>query len=180
MVLAAGAVTGYLITLHPLSASLPTRVLSDQTVGLVAENAQSGSSAQLMQLLGRRGTPQFSAVSQAEQQTGTGQWTADLMAGGSYIFIFLPTDDCLGATASPGRTRLVLQHCDLQASQRWRRFGAGTIAQGHRFYQYANMASRSCVTEGAEAPGPVWAASPSACRTPAGASQLVAFWWEGG
>ncbi len=184
VVLAGGAVAGYLVTLHPLGAhatTLSTRVVSAETVGLVAENAQSGSSGQLVQLLGRRGAPKFSPVSQAEQQSGSGQWTADLMSGGSYIFIFLPSDTCLGAAGSAGGTRLVLQHCDLQASQRWRRLGSAMLGpQGHSFYRYANLASRSCLTEGSELPGSVRAAGLSGCTTATATSQLVAFWWAGG
>jgi hypothetical protein len=183
VVLAGGAVTGYLVTLHPHGANpgaLSSRVVSEQTVGLVAENARPGSSGQLVQLLGLRGTPQFSLVSQAEQQSGTGQWTADLMAGGNYIFIFLPSDDCLGVAGPQGRPTLVLEHCDLQASQRWRRLASGTLAQGHTFYSYASLADRSCLTEGGQLPGQVWAAGLSSCTTTPATSQRVAFWWEAG
>jgi hypothetical protein len=183
VVLAGGAVTGYLVTMHPLGAhatTLSSHVVSAQTVGLVAENAQSGSSGQVVQLLGRRGTPRFSPVSQAEQQSGSGQWTADLMSGGSYIFIFLPSDTCLGSAGSTTGTRLVLQHCDLQASQRWRRLGSATLAQGHSFYRYANMAEQSCLTEGGELRGSVWAAGLSRCTTATATGQLVAFWWAAG
>ncbi len=183
VVLAGGAVAGYLVTLHPLGAhatTLSTRVVSAQTVGLVAESDQRGSPDQLLQLLGRRGTPKFSPVSQAEQLSGTGEWTADLMSGGSYIFIFLPSDDCLAATSSAAGTKLVLQHCDLQASQRWRRLGPVTLGQGHSFYRYANTADQSCLTEGAELPGSVWAAGLSRCATAAATSQFVAFWWAAG
>jgi hypothetical protein len=178
VVLAAGAVTGYLITQHPLAHDTPlsTRVVSAETVGLVAESSQSGSAGQLVQLLSRRGAPKFSPLSQAEQLSGSGQWTADLMSGGNYIFIFLPSDTCLGAAA--GGTRLVLQHCDLQASQRWRRIGSVAPGQGHSFYRYANMADRSCLAVGSELPGSVWAAGLSGCST--ATSQLVAFWWAAG
>jgi hypothetical protein len=183
VVLAAGGVTAYLVTLHPLGGrsggTLSSRVVSYQTVGLLAQDVQPRSSGQLVDLLGRAGKPQFSPVSQAEQQSGTGQWTADLMVGGSYIFIFLGSDDCLATTGSAARARLVLQHCDLQANQRWRRVGTGVLAQGHSFYGYANMASRSCVTEGSELPGPVWAAGLSMCAR-AASDQLLAFWWSAG
>jgi hypothetical protein len=180
VVLAGGAVTGYLLTQHPLGhdAPLSTRVVSAQTVGLVAETPTSGSSGQLVQLLGRRGAPTFIPVSQAEQQSGSGQWTADLMSGGGYIFIYLPSDTCLGAASSAGKTKLVLQHCDLQTSQRWRRLGSATTGHGHSFYRYANMASQSCLTEGSELPGSAWSAGLSGCTT--AASQLVAFWWAAG
>jgi hypothetical protein len=182
VVLAGGAVAAYLVTQHPLGhdTTLSTRVISAQTVGLVAESAQPGSASQLVQLLDVHGAPKFSPVSQVEEQSGSGQWTADLMSGGSYIFIFLPSDTCLGAAGSAGRTKLVLQHCDLQASQRWQRLGSGTPGQGHSFYRYANMADRSCLTEGNELPGSVWAAGLSGCTATTTTSQLVAFWWAGG
>jgi hypothetical protein len=73
-----------------------------------------------------------------------------------------------------------LQHCNLQASQRWRRIGSARLAQGHSFYLYANMADRSCLAEGGRLPGAVRAASLTACATTAAANQLVAFWWDGG
>jgi hypothetical protein len=179
VMLAAGGVTAYLVTMRPLGAgspALPTRVVSYQTVGLLAQSAQPGSSGQLVELLGSRGRAQFSPVSQAEQQSGTGQWTADLMVGGSYIFIFVGSDDCLGVIGSTSQARLVLQHCNLRANQRWRRVGAGTVEQGHSYYPYANVGERSCVTEGSELPGPAWTASLSACSTTA-TGQLLAFWW---
>lgn len=183
VLLAAGGVTAYLVTLHPLGASpataLPTRVVSYQTVGLLAADAQPRSSGQLVELLGRHGTPQFSLVSAAEEQTGSGQWTADLMVGDSYIFILLGSDDCLAATGSGNQAKLVLQHCNLQANQRWRRIGTATTAQAHSFYPYANVAEGSCISEGSELPGPVFAASLSRCSA-AATTQLVAFWWSAG
>ncbi len=183
VVLVAGGVIAYLVTLHPFGArpvTLPTRVVSYQTVGLVAEDAQPRAAGEIVQLLGKQGVPRFIPVSSAEEQSGTGQWTADLMAGNTYIFIFLPSGDCLGATGRAGRPRLALQHCNLSASQRWRRIGPGTLAQGHSFYPYANVADGACLTEGAELPGPVWAAGLASCASAASADQVVAFWWAAG
>ncbi|HXZ66606.1 MAG TPA: hypothetical protein VEH05_17845 [Streptosporangiaceae bacterium] len=183
VLVAAGGVAAYLVTLHPAgarSAALPTRVVSDQTVGLIVQHPQPRSAGQLVQLLGSHASPEFSPVSLAEQQSGSGQWTADLMAGNSYIFIFLPNGDCLGAAGRAGRARLVLQRCDLAANQRWRRVGPGTLALGHSFYAYANLADRSCLTEGGQLPGPVWGTDLSACARSAPPDQLVAFWWATG
>ena len=76
-------------------------MLSFQTVGLIAQNAQRASSeGQLLQLLGAQEDPAVQPVGQAQEQAGSAQWTADLMAGNSYIFIFLPTGHCLAATGS--------------------------------------------------------------------------------
>jgi hypothetical protein len=182
VVVAAGGVTAYLVTMHPLGAgskALPSRVVSYETVGLLAQDAQPHSSAQLMELLDMHGEVRFSPVSQVEQQSGSGQWTADLMVGGSYIFIFVGSDDCLGATGSAGHPKLVLQHCNLQANQRWRRVGSGTIAQAHSFYRYANMADGACISEGGELPGRIPSASLATCATSA-TGQLLAFWWSAG
>jgi hypothetical protein len=177
LVLAAGGVTGYLITVHPLSAHpaapLPTKVISNQTIGLVAQDSQPGST-QLLQLRGPAGIPQFTLVTQAEQQAGTGQWTADQMGDDSYIFIFVPAGTCLTAASA---AMLALRHCDLQSNQRWRRTGSASLADNHDFYQYANLKTGSCLTESAELPGPVWGASLSACSPSAPTNQLIAFWW---
>lgn len=183
IVVVAGAVTAYLVTTHQFGArpaALPTRVVNYQTVGLIGEDAQSPSASELVQLLGMRGAPRFTPVSAAEQQSGSGQWTADLMVGNSYIFIFLPSDDCLSATGSARHVKVVLQHCDLKASQRWRRIGPGTLAQGHAFYAYANMANGACLTEGAELPGQALAVGLSACAKDPPADQDLAFWWAAG
>jgi hypothetical protein len=181
VVLAAGAVTGYLLVVHPLGGRtappLPTKVVSYQSVGLVAEDAQPGSSGELIQLLGPQRAPQFSVMSPAELDTGTGQWTADLMADNTYIFIFLASGDCLTAAGPASQPKLALRHCDLQANQRWRRTHPAVLSQGHNFYQYANLGDRSCLTEGSELPGSAWGASLSACSPSAPADQLIAFWW---
>lgn len=183
ILLAAGGVAAYLVELHPaaprVARSLPTRVLSFQTVGLIAQNAQRASSeGQLLQLLGAQENLQFSPVAQAQEQAGSPQWTADLMAGNSYIFIFLPTGDCLAATGSGGRPKLALRHCDLKSAQRWRRTSASVVSQGHDFYQYANLSDGACLTQTGEQSGQAYGAALAACSPSAPADQLIAFWWS--
>lgn len=181
VVLAAGGVTAYLVTTHEGAghghAPLPTRVVSSQTVGLIAQNAEPNSAGELLQLRGPASGPQFGPVSPAQEQSGSGQWTADLMAGNTYIFIFLPDGNCLGAVGPAGARSLALRHCTLAASQRWRRVGPAVRADGHDFYRYANVGDGSCLTETAELPGPVWGAGLAACSSSASANQLIAFWW---
>lgn len=181
VVLAAGGVAVYLITMHPLGehrkAPMPTTVVSYQTVGLLAQDAQPGSAGRLLKLGGPAAGPQFIPVSPAEQLSGSGQWTADLMAGNSYIFIFLPDGNCLSAIGPAGQPKLALRRCNLQASQRWRRIGPAVQAQGHDFYQYANLGYSACLTETSELPGPVWGAGLSPCAPSAPTNQLIAFWW---
>jgi len=181
MLIAAGAVVAYLVALHPArhaAPPLPTKVLSFQTVGLIAQAAQPGSSSgQLLQLVGPGGTPQFSPLARAQEQAGSPQWTADLMAGNSYIFIYLPTGHCLAATGPASQPKLTLEHCDLAAQQRWRRTRPAVQIQGHDFYQYTNLANASCLTETGELSGPVYGAGLQSCAAVPPADQLIGFWW---
>jgi len=179
LLLAGAAVTAYLVSFHPAAHSrLPTRVVSTQDVGLIAEVPPSGSAAmRLLQLLGSGGTPQFQAIGQAAEQNGAPQWTADLMGGNSYIFIFLPTGRCLAVARQHGRAVLVLQHCNLSATQRWRRTNATASSQGHAFHQYANLGDSRCLAAAGQQPGAALGAAVQACSPSAPARQLIAFWW---
>jgi hypothetical protein len=183
VLLAAAAVTAYLVAFHPArphhAAALPTRVVSYQTVGLVVTDAEPGStSGQLLQLTGQHGTLDFSPVAPTQQAQGSPQWTADQMAGGTYIFIYLPTGQCLSAAGTASEPKLTLRHCDLRGAQRWRRAQAAVLTQAHDFYQYANLGDGSCVTQAGVLPGEIFGASLSACTSPQPADQLLAFWWS--
>jgi len=182
VLIAAGAVAAYLVAMHPARRPpppLPARVVSVQEIGLIARVAQPGSSAgHLVQLLvSATDTPQFSTLGQAQEQTGSPQWTADLMAGDSYIFIYLPTGHCLAAAGTADRPRLSLEHCDLAAQQRWRRIKAAVQFQGHDFYQYENLGDASCLTETAELAGPFYGAALRSCLAGSPAGQLIAFFF---
>jgi hypothetical protein len=182
VLIAAGAVAAYLVVMHPAKRQprpLPARVVSVQQVGLIARVAQPGSSSgDLLQLLdSASGTPQFTPLGQAQQQAGSPQWTADLMAGDSYIFIYLPTGHCLASAGTADRPRLTLEHCDLMAQQRWRRTNAAVLFQGHDFYQYENLGDASCLTETNELPGPVYGAALQNCLAGSPASQLIGFFF---
>jgi hypothetical protein len=188
VLLAAAAVTAYLIAFHPAAthhaAPLPTRVVSYQTVGLVVADSAPGSSpGQLLQLvgpqlLGPHGTLVFSLLGQTQQAQGSPQWTADLMAGDSYIFIYLPTGQCLSAAGTVSRPKLALQHCNLDAGQRWRRLPRVVLSQAHDFYQYENLGDRACLTQQGGQPGPMFGATLAACSPSEPASQFIAFWWS--
>jgi hypothetical protein len=183
VLLAAGGVAAYLVEFHPAAArpaaSLPNRVVSYQTVGLITQSTRRTSSGdKLLQLLSLQGKLQFSQVGQAQEQVGSPQWTADLMAGNSYIFIFLRTGDCLAATGSERQPKLTLEHCDLKAAQRWRRTQAGVARKGHDFYQYANLGDGDCMTQTGEQSGQVFGAALATCSPSAPVDQLIAFWWS--
>ncbi len=183
VLVAGGLVTAYLLAFHPAiahhAAPLPTKVVSYQSVGLVVADTQPGSPAdQLLQLLSPHGTPQFSALAQTQLAEGSPQWTADLMAGGSYIFIYLPTGQCLSEIGQVSQPKLALQHCDLSARQRWRRMQPAVPAQAHDFYQYANLDDGSCLTQRGVLPGQIYSASLAECSASHPADQLIAFWWS--
>jgi hypothetical protein len=181
VVLAVGGATAYIVEFHPLQAArpapLPSRVASTQTVGLIAEPAlRSGSGGALIQLLSPERSPVFAPVGISQQQDGQPQWIADLMTGGGYIFIYLPTSQCLTSAGPGGRARLTVQRCDLSPRQRWRQLGAGVDQGGHSFYQYANLASGKCIAQ-LSAASQGGKAGLTACDSAQPASQLLAFWW---
>ena len=183
ILVAAAAVTAYVVAFHPTTPHrpppLPTRVVSYQTVGLVTSATQLGTtSSQLLQLRSENGTLGFSPVAQAQQTEGAPQWTADLMGGSTYIFIYLPTGQCLSAAGTTSQPKLALRHCNLAGAQRWRRTRAAVMTQGHAFYQYANLGDGDCLTQTGELPGPIFGASLRSCVAQQPASQLLAFWWS--
>lgn len=181
VLLAAGGAAAYLVAQPSASQRghpLPSRVLSFRAVGLVTEQARAGAApGSLLQLLGQRNIPRFSTLPPGLAAAGTPQWTADLMADDSYIFIFLPTDRCLTATGPADRARLALRHCDLGAGQRWRRASGLVAAEGHDFYEYASMSDGDCLTQPGTTPGQLSAAALTRCVPGRPASQLIAFWW---
>lgn len=183
LLLAAGGVAAYLVALHPAAARtsppLPTKVTSSQTVGLLIQNSEPGSHpGQLLQLVGRQAAAAFISVSRAQVAEGSPAWTADLMAGNAYIFIFLPTGRCLTAVGPASDAKIALSHCDLAATQRWRRTASVSKIDGHDFYQYANLANGACLTQNGVTAGQIFHATMAACSPAKPVDQLVAFWWQ--
>ena len=145
---AAGATAYLLVDRSPGDAPLPTRVVGTQTIALVNPGAAGpavwqGTGQAPGTLLDARGRLTFSA----DAQPGAG-WTADQMAGGTYIFIYLANGGlCLTAPAAPASSA-VLQPCDLQASQRWLRQGQTPGPNGLTYWQLRNEADGRCLTAG--------------------------------
>ncbi len=147
---------------------LPTRVLGTQAIGLVASPAATGASGPAAEtLVAARPGLRFSAAAQAVTD-----WTADQMAGGTYIFIYIPDGLCLGASRP---TAVSLQRCNLQAGQRWIRQRPVVGASGLDYWQLRNLANGRCLSAagGAGQAGP--AARLERCQASPGARQLVAF-----
>jgi hypothetical protein len=148
---------------------LPTRVLATQAIGLADSPAAPGSSGVDMLVAAPSGLGFSGAGS-----TGA-NWTADQMAGGTYIFIYLQDGLCLG----PSRAASVsLQRCNLEADQRWVRQRPVLGANGLEYWQLRNLSDGRCLTAAGSAGtgGPARAAARlERCQASPGASQLIAF-----
>jgi hypothetical protein len=150
VLLAAGGVTVYLLMdrADAGDAALPTRVLGTQAIALVNPGAAGpaawqGTGQAPGTLLQTGGRLTFSASA----QPGAG-WTADQMAGGTYIFIYLANGGlCLTSPPAPSAAA-VLDHCDLQASQRWLRQGPTPGPNGMEYWQLRNAADGRCLAAG--------------------------------
>jgi hypothetical protein len=183
IVVVAGAGTAaYLLAFHPArphADSLPQKVLGYQSVGLIGQPAQAPHGTGLVQLLSPQGGPAFSPVPPSEAVSGTPEWTADQMAGGTYIFIYLPTGECLTSTGPARRPALAVRHCRLSSSdQRWRRLGGAQQHSGHDFYEFANLGSGKCLSQVTVPAGQPGGAGLATCDPAEPVNQLLAFWWS--
>ncbi len=165
LLLAGAGLATYLIVGNHASqgtSALPTRVLGTQAVGLVNPGPpqSAGTSPAPEAFLATRSDLNFTAG-----QAGA-DWTADQMAGGTYIFIYLPNGLCL---ASARTSAVALARCNLEASQRWVRQHQ-VSAGGLDYWQLRNLSSGRCLTAvgGNDA-------RLDRCQASPGWSQLVAF-----
>lgn len=151
---------------------LPTRVLGTQAIGLGASPASPASpgGSGVEMLVASRSGLSFTAAAEVGAS-----WTADQMAGGTYIFIYLQDGLCLG----PSRAAAVsLQRCSLQADQRWVRQHPVAEANGLEYWQLRNLGNGRCLTA-VSSTGRDGSAQSVArlqrCQASPGASQLTAF-----
>jgi hypothetical protein len=153
--------------------ALPTRVVGTQAIGLINTGpATSGDANPDPQtLLASRSGLSFVTSGQSGAN-----WTADQMVGGTYIFIYLPTGQCLGPSSLGSLAGLA--KCNLAASQRWVRRDGQADSTGLEYWQLRNLASGLCLTSVA-AKGPAKTAASAArlqrCQSRPGWRQLIAF-----
>ena len=127
VLVASGGVAAYLVA-SPAHAArrieqLPTRVASVQTVGIVA---QPNGRARLLRPAG--GRLRWGAMPPAaDRPQGDPQWTADTMAGGTLVFIYVPSGQCLASVPRKHGPVLALRRCDLAAAQRWQQLGGSPV-----------------------------------------------------
>ena len=123
-----------------------------------------------------RSGPVFVEIPHSEIRAGVPVWTVDQMVGGSDIFVYSATGQCLtaerGAAGSVGR--LGLAHCNLGLSQRWQPQDS-QVALGQAYAQYANRQTGRCLTAPAGHGGP---ATLRVCGNPIPKTQQIAFWWN--
>jgi len=174
VLLAGAGLAAYLIVGNRASQDasvLPARVLGTQAVGLVNPGPpqSAGTSPAPAMFLASRSDLSFTAAGPA----GT-DWTADQMAGGTYIFIYLPDGLCLASARS---SAVALARCNLEASQRWVRQHL-VSAGGLDYWQLRNLSSGRCLTAAdgnAAAASAQSAARLDRCQASPGWTQLVAF-----
>jgi hypothetical protein len=182
VLLAGGGLVAYLGSQHAARhdhdvAALSAKVLKVQTIGLVDygpdddgdQSSHDPDDHPLMLRLTGAGLA-FVPIPKSELIAGVPLWTADQMADGSEIFIYIPTGRCL--TAARRDTSLELAHCDLGASQRWHPAHLATVA-GQPLAQFAT-ANGKCLAARSHA-GPARLAQCGPARTK---QQEIAFWWS--
>lgn len=189
VVLAGGVLAVYLGTArgqapgaapHHRSPPLAFKVASVQTVGLIdfgvyddGDAWQNDADDHPMMLLKKGSTINFVRIPQPEVVSGTPEWTADQLAHGGYIFIYVPTGQCLTAVSGG---RLSLSHCDLATNQRWRELSSEVVLT-EPIAQYANVSTGHCLT----APRKTAPARLTTCAKPHTKrfkTQEIAFWWS--
>ena len=173
LLLAVAGVAAYLIvggTHDTKDASvLPARVVGTQAVGIVGgapSQANQGPEA----LLASHADLVFTS-----NVPGGVQWTADEMAGGTYIFIYLPDGLCLATTQAQHTAAVTLQHCDLQANQRWLRQLPSVGANSLVYWQLRNLGDGRCLATGPAKGKSESAAQLERCQANPGLRQQIAF-----
>jgi hypothetical protein len=191
VLIAGGGSTAYVIGTHAPAArhtrQLPTRVQSVQTVGIVGEAPTTSGGGTSPRLLATSPSGlRFDPIPAADLEQGNPEWTADTMAGGTFVFIYAPSGQCLASTGRRQHPALSLRRCNLGPDQRWQRVNAAVKSAGHEYGQYRNLASGRCLatgdttdntTEGVAAGAEGNLAALVGCDPAGPPNQLVSFWW---
>jgi hypothetical protein len=186
-VLAIGGLVAYLVSAHHVAqhkhhhrrAVLSAKVVKKETVGIIDFGPDNDRDAfrgdkddHPLMLQPRGGGLEFVRIPVAELTAGMPVWTADHMSDGSDIFIYTATGQCLSASARGDK--IVLAHCDLGTSQRWRPVDSAS-ALGQAYAKYASARSGLCLTAPRARQGP---ATLRKCGSAKGKAQQIAFWWN--
>jgi hypothetical protein len=187
VVVAGGALGVYLSTAHaphqaPVASHhhqprLSVKVVQVQTVGVIDfgpdDNGRpwQGNPADHPLMLRPAGKVlDFVMIPRRKLSSGPPEWTADQMADGSEIFIYVPTGQCLSPL---GAGQLQLTHCNLSLAQRWRPVHSQMVL-GEAIAQYADAKTGTCLTA-QKYPAPAVLSKCGGART---RTQEIAFWWS--
>ena len=97
------------------------------------------------------------------------------MAGGTYIFIYLPDGLCLATMQAQHTAAVILQRCDLQANQRWLRQLPSIGANSLVYWQLRNLNDGRCLATGLALGKSESAAQLERCQANPGLRQQIAF-----
>jgi hypothetical protein len=86
----------------------------------------------------------FTAALDPGTQRSLERWTADKMSDSSYIYIFVPSGQCLTASAH-NLAAVFLARCDLGATQRWRRVPLGFLNTGLYYWELRSQLNGRCL-----------------------------------
>jgi hypothetical protein len=188
-VLAIGGLVAYLASAHHVAphrhhhhhrrAVLSSKVIKKETVGIIDFGPDNDHDVfrgdkddHPLMLQPGKGGLEFVKIPVAELTAGMPVWTADHMSDGSDIFIYTATGQCLSASAH--NATIVLAHCDLGLSQRWRPVDVAA-ALGQAYAKYASALNGLCLTAPDARPGP---AALRTCGSAKRKAQQIAFWWN--
>ena len=153
VIVAAAAVTSALLLAHSgvqarkdAATKLSRKVTSALTVGLYNPGPPpSPGQRPLRQMLdAQSGLLTFTAARDAGTQHSLERWTADKMSDDSYIYIFVPSGQCLTASAH-NLAAVFLAKCDLGVTQRWHRVQLGFLSTGLYYWELRSQLNGRCL-----------------------------------
>ena len=154
VIVAAAAVTSTLLLAHSgvqarkdaAATKLSRKVASALTVGLYNPGpaAPRGQRPLRQMLDAQSGLLTFTAALDAATQHSLERWTADKMSDDSYIYIFVPSGQCLTASAH-NLAAVFLAKCDLGVTQRWHRVQVGFLSTGLYYWELRSQLNGRCL-----------------------------------
>jgi hypothetical protein len=157
VIVTAAAVTSALLFAHSgvqarkdNTAKLSRKVTSALTVGLYNPGPATPQHPRpLRQMLDAQADLlTFTAALDSGTEHSLERWIADKMSDDSYIYIFVPSGQCLTASAR-NLAAVFLAKCDLGATQRWRRVQLGFLDNGLYYWQLRSQLNGRCLANSA-------------------------------
>jgi hypothetical protein len=153
VIVTAAAVTSALLLAHSgvqarknATARLSTKVTSALTIGLYNPGPATAQHPRpVRQMLdSQSGLLIFRAALDAGTLHTLERWTADKMSDGSYIYIFVPSGQCLTASAH-NLAAIFLAKCNLGVTQRWQHVNLGFLDNGLYYWELRSQLNGRCL-----------------------------------